>query len=233
MSTAYLEDRAREFCLAHLGSNYATLYDGVVRIINEFTERAAEAARADTQALCADVDAASKRLCRREGETLLAAVEALNSARWRDDAERAKLATEAEAARGEVERLRDDVLHARLLAAQRDDKLKAAHAEAARLRERLAVGVAMLRKVAGLHMRYCEAEERSDEEREVLNAFDDLCCDEIIPFVGLEPPFAATPAAPVTPAEPTCARCGAPFAPEGNCSRRNEGCQGGRGEGRG
>jgi hypothetical protein len=57
-----------------------------------------------------------------------------------------RLATECatEAARGEVERLRDDVLHARLLAAQRDDKLKAACAEADRLRERLAVGERLL-----------------------------------------------------------------------------------------
>lgn len=29
---------------------------------------------------------------------------------------------------------------------------------------------------------------------------------------------------------PACVRCGAPFAPEGSCSRRSEGCQGGRGE---
>lgn len=32
--------------------------------------------------------------------------------------------------------------------------------------------------------------------------------------------------------EPRCVRCGAPYTETGTCSRRNEGCQGGRGESR-
>ncbi|HTH63040.1 MAG TPA: hypothetical protein VL563_00045, partial [Gemmatimonadales bacterium] len=180
-----LEDRAREHemlralnipCPASkfVGRRHDNDCDTAERLLREATERA-------TQALRADVDAASKRLCRREGETLLAAVEALSAARGQADAERAKLATEAEAARGEVERLRDDVLHARLLAAQRDDKLKAAHAEADGLRERLAVGERLLRAAAPFIG---------------WSSKPDGLVDRIYAFLD-------TPAAPVTPAEPT------------------------------
>jgi hypothetical protein len=35
----------------------------------------------------------------------------------------------------------------------------------------------------------------------------------------------------VVPIRRHCVRCGAPYAPMGHCSRREEGCQGGRGDG--